>query len=50
MTKETYEKFMQKLSKEKDEILTSFSSCSTSSSNLEKFAETIVTFSSKLLV
>ena len=50
MTKETYEKFFQKLSKEKDEILSSFSNCSTSSSNLETFLETIVTFSSKLAV
>lgn len=50
MSKETYEKFMQKLAKEKEEIMGSFSNCSTSSSNLESFIETIVTFSSKLSV
>lgn len=48
MSKDTYEKFVSKLSKEKEEILSSFSNCSTSSSNLETFIENIVTFSSKL--
>lgn len=47
MSKDTYEKFLSKFSKEKEEILNSFSTCSTSSSNLENCLEQIVTFSSK---
>ena len=48
MSKETYEKFLTKFTKEKEEILDSFRSCSVSSSNLESFLENVVTFSSKV--
>ena len=48
MSKETYEKFLTKFTKEKEEILDSFRSCSVSSSNLESFLANVVTFSSKV--
>jgi site-specific DNA recombinase len=48
MSKETYEKFLTKFTREKEEILDSFRSCSVTSSNLESFLENVVTFSSKV--
>jgi len=50
MSKETYGKFIQQLTTEKDEILILLSNCGSSSSNLENFIEKIVMFSSKLAV
>jgi site-specific DNA recombinase len=48
MSKETDQKFLTKFMKEKEEILDSFRSCSVSSSNLERFLENVVTFSSNV--
>lgn len=48
MSKDTYEKFMTKLTKEKQEILASLQNTSVSSSNLEKYLEKVSSFSSKL--
>lgn len=48
MNKETYEKFLDKLMKEKQEILSSLQNTSISSSNLENYLETVASFSSKL--
>jgi len=48
MTKETYEKFVSKLSSEKQEILETFENCSTTSSNLDTTIKKCVAYSLKL--
>jgi site-specific DNA recombinase len=50
MSKETYEKFLAKFSKEKEEIQGSFQNNFTKSSNLERTIEEAVTFSSKAVL
>jgi len=46
--KETYEKFMAKFAEEKAEILSTLRNTAVTSSNLEKYLETVASFSSKL--
>lgn len=48
MSKETYGKFIAKLTKEKQEILASLQNTSVSSSNVEEHLETVSSFSLKL--
>ncbi len=48
MSKETYEKFIAKLTKEKQETLQLLQGCSVSSSSLENYFETVASFSTKL--
>ena len=48
MSKETYEKFISKFAKEKEQILQSVTACATSSSNLDTIVEGAVTYSLKL--
>jgi site-specific DNA recombinase len=48
MNKETFEKFMGKLTQEKQEILAPLQNISVSSSNLENYLQTVAQFSSKV--
>jgi site-specific DNA recombinase len=48
MGKETYEKLLAKFGKEKEQILSSFAACATSTSNMDLIVESAVTYSLKL--